>query len=898
MSNPFSDFLKYAEGDNPFRQWLMPIMPAGAKRKHDATGEPGKNPGKWLAHVDGGIWVNMKNWPNMRAGRAAMELWQDWQLETGPIAIGLNNRDFPCIDIDANSARFADLAERVFIKHCGQPLAIRRRKGNDTRRVLVYEHNQHTAPLHKRVLTMKEDEGDTEITHTVELQAHGQQTVIEGPHKSGAMHYWQDGRSLIDAWKAGDVGNYDGAEHEAAMLDGNKVEAALRELEELATVCGYERVKLSPFTARQQRDDFAIDDVLSPNFTADRPLLEKAVGAIDLDHDQFDYDRFITLLRAIKAACGGEQDFLETVVWPWVCTQQVARGEGPRTQDQPGGGLEWLQDKWESFHDSSIGADWIFALARSFGCEEAAQHLAQSAIEEAFGAPVDEQPMGEADGEGDGGGSAEAPGGGAGGGGPLSTPDTHAAIVEHLEAAFAERWRYATDSKTWYGYAAGRWQEEHGIQDDVKTYCCTLAQTILATVTSADAVKRSDRLKDMRTWSMIKRALEGGRRLTLRETQFDRDHDVLNTPSGVWDLRFGTVQPHSPHFLMKHMTRYAPDPDILNLAVCEGDSFDWARVCPKWMQLVRTLANGRDFFETFLQREYGIAFSGRRRHSHLLFVEGGKGTGKSQLVLVILKLADTYGMALPDRFVKKTNGDKRFELSQIIGKRVLVIDETQQGSTYDETLLCSVATAPTLTAEFKNGKVGVEFVNTASLLMAGNNRPRWVAGEVGGLVDRMLLLEITSEKFRNTAKEIHDLAQVITEEEGPAVMAWALRGAMLDYADTDMSQYRALVEPMLEASRQDAAEQSPVRQWGEAMQLVEAPDLKMETMASYNGFLSWFYATTHRHNNMSLDDWKKAVKEAWPSVFFSKIKTHARPNIAGLFGLGQRVAFPVEDAEG
>jgi phage/plasmid-associated DNA primase len=250
---------------------------------------------------------------------------------------------------------------------------------------------------------------------------------------------------------------------------------------------------------------------------------------------------------------------------------------------------------------------------------------------------------------------------------------------------------------------------------------------------------------------------------------------------------------------------------------------------------------------------------------------------------------------LPDRFVYKSLADKRFEMVQIIGKRILIKDETQQGGAYDETLLCSVATQDTLTAEFKHGKNGVEFRNTASLIMAGNNRPRWTAGEVGGLVERLLLLEITSEKFRGTAKEIHNLAQLIADEEGPAIMMWALQGAMLDYADADMSEYRALTAPMLEETMSDAREQSPVRQWGEAMELVEAPDLKMETTATFNMFRSWHYSTTHQHNNMSLDDWKKAVKTAWPSVRFGNTTRRPHPNRATMFGLGQRVAFPEVD---
>jgi hypothetical protein len=89
-------------------------------------------------------------------------------------------------------------------------------------------------------------------------------------------------------------------------------------------------------------------------------MLERCVKKIDLDHPEIDYDIFINVLRAIKAACNGDRVFFTSVVWPWTCTQKEARGAGPRTEER---GIEWLEDRWNSFRDSIIGADYVFTWA-------------------------------------------------------------------------------------------------------------------------------------------------------------------------------------------------------------------------------------------------------------------------------------------------------------------------------------------------------------------------------------------------------------------------------------------------------------------------------------------------------------------------------------------------------
>jgi putative DNA primase/helicase len=209
---------------------------------------------------------------------------------------------------------------------------------------------------------------------------------------------------------------------------------------------------------------------------------------------------------------------------------------------------------------------------------------------------------------------------------------------------------------------------------------------------------------------------------------------------------------------MRQMTNVTPD---IMLMTPHG----YEQACPRWMAFLRTVANGRPWVIPFLQRWFGYCLSADMRHQNFLFIQGAPGTGKTQLLLILLMLMGTYALTLPERFIIKSP-DKRFDMIKIIGKRMLFADETQKGSTLDETRLCLVASHPLLQAEIKGGDE-IEFDATGKLCIAGNHRPHFVSGEAGGLTSRMLLLEMENEPIRNTPADVPILPRSWSKRKGP-----------------------------------------------------------------------------------------------------------------------------------
>jgi putative DNA primase/helicase len=133
--------------------------------------------------------------------------------------------------------------------------------------------------------------------------------------------------------------------------------------------------------------------------------------------------------------------------------------------------------------------------------------------------------------------------------------------------------------------------------------------------------------------------------MIIHERDFDTDPHLLNTPGFVVDLRTGNISPHSPALFMRQQTLVTP----LDKAYGHYEQF-----CPRFLSLVRFIADGRPWVEPFLQRWFGYCLTGKLTHQHFLFIQGLPGTGKTQLLTILRTLMHTYATTLRSARMMKT----------------------------------------------------------------------------------------------------------------------------------------------------------------------------------------------------------------------------------------------------
>ena len=767
-----TDFKKYI--GTPFRSYILPIVPVGGKLSPNSNISPemlGKIPGRYNAQE--GHWAGFA-WQRNETTATQLQRWELQQLDTGPIAAGMRLDEVIAIDCDADTAEYVALQRRLAEKHLGITPVARRRDGA-VRIQLFYKWKPHTPFIQKRRALFNDKEG---VKYLTEVLGRGQQTVIEGPHASGKMYYWENGGLIEHA-------------DEMPEVTVDQTDAFLRAVAEASEAMGFEKARLSLPTARDHAAAVKISDLNSPHIAKDMKLLARAIKAIDINDPRLDdYDTWCLLFRATWAACGGYRAFYAEHILPWLL-------ENPENKEED------LEATPVSFHDSMHGVKYVYEWAAEFGFTEGIYATVREIMANApFQSPTESGGNQKIDG---GDVSGESFDGGSAPTGPVPPNDTHRAIAKLFESTFAETRKFSVDAKNWMQFDSTTWEICHTILEDVGNLANEVATSILNNPTAAQANQRFRTLQSTGTQISIRTQLQGRKAMLVREADFDAHPHLLNTPGFIVDLRSGETLEHHPKYLMRQITLVTPD--VLAYQ-------NYGNACPRFMAFLEIIADGRDWVIPFLQRWFGYCLTGEIGRQHFLFLQGLPDTGKSQLITVLLKLMHTYATLLRESWMVK-GGEKRFDMAAIVGKRLGLSDETQKGSTLDETRLSNVAGAPLLRAELKGGRE-FDFPNRVKLVLCGNHRPNFVSGEAGGLTRRMLLLEVTNKPLVQMLKVEENFADLLVEAEGPAILMWAIEGAMLDYADIDNMIFILLKREMVEATYRYTRENSLYWGWVES----------------------------------------------------------------------------------
>src|SRR5271165_1706439 len=215
---------------------------------------------------------------------------------------------------------------------------------------------------------------------------------------------------------------------------------------------------------------------------------------------------------------------------------------------------------------------------------------------------------------------------------------------------------------------------------------------------------------------------------------------------------------------------------------------------------------------------YGYVIIGEIRHHGVFFLEGEPGIGKTQVWQVLYEaLAGEHGHGYAKQvtadFISKNGEGHRFDISMIIGKRMLFLDETMMAMSFDEARMSNLASGKTMECEIKFGRDSVKFANRAKLCISGNHRPHFISGEAGGLASRLMLFEAKGKSLRGSAIGINNVATQIVQDEGPAILMWAIQNAWLDYAAEGHTRYHRLMATAKAAAAEYTRQDSPVVQW-------------------------------------------------------------------------------------
>jgi putative DNA primase/helicase len=344
---------------------------------------------------------------------------------------------------------------------------------------------------------------------------------------------------------------------------------------------------------------------------------------------------------------------------------------------------------------------------------------------------------------------------------PDEIADTDIANGQRLVARHGENLHF-TPERGWYTWDGKRWAVDDkciATQRLAKESALSIFDEIRG---ASDKDDRMRHAKKSQSKQSIESAIWCARSepgIAVRLTDFDADGWLLNVANGTLDLRTGDLKPHRREDLISNLVDIAFDPE----AECElWDHFLW-----------QVLNHDLDLY-AYVRRFVGYLLVGDVSEQSLHFLFGNGANGKSVFCELLMRLLGEYAAAVsPDLIMLKRHGGIPNDVARLRGIRAAMMNETAQGSKFDEAKLKDLTGGDTLNARFLHQEF-FDFRPTHRIVIRGNHKPA-IKGTDEGIWRRLRLVPFTVS-IPPEAQD-RDLLRKL-EGELPGILTWALKGCL------------------------------------------------------------------------------------------------------------------------
>ena len=303
----------------------------------------------------------------------------------------------------------------------------------------------------------------------------------------------------------------------------------------------------------------------------------------------------------------------------------------------------------------------------------------------------------------------------------------------------------------------------------------------------------------------------------------DLDANLLeiSTPAGIVDLAAGTIRPADP-LVDRHtkITRVAPD---------------FTASPTRFLGVLHWAFEHDPSVVDYLQRLFGLALIGEQRAQIFPIFLGRGANGKSLLFHILLAVIGGYGAKLAQDFLVLQRNESHPEaIASLRGVRLALASEVPATSKFNEERVKALTGDTTIRARLMREN-SYEFRNTVSIMLAANHLP---SVPVGGPGWWRRVRVIDMPKTMPPEQQIPTLGDDIVREEGPAVLAWMIQGAMRFLAEGEKTPLS-----ITEATRRYQVGEDTMARFLEE-QLVLDPAMVTTRAGVYQNYQMW--ANTNR----------------------------------------------------
>src|SRR2546422_563951 len=685
---------------------------------------------------------------NWREYRTTFEDVQQWDQDRANI--GLRTSHFPAIDIDSTDATLVEVIRDFARARLGTAPC---RIGNAPKALLLYRTEHPFKRL--RLWITKSD-----IRHLVEVLGDGQQFVAAGIHpKTNRPYTWDQ---PIDQLSADSL----------TLIDRDKAESFLKELQTDLEARGFVCQREGSGGLAQGGLSVDQSQLKAPNLEA----LTEAVALIPNTNELFPgRDDYLRVGYAIRAAAQDNVDHGFDVFLDW-----ALKWEG--NDWVAGNDPDVVRDDWGRMKGPyRVGWPYIADLARRNGYCDAVDVFEA----DPNAAPPPSLPAATTD----------------------AVPYSEQALADQVIAEQGDQIRSVPLWKAWLVWGQTRW-----LKNDLQKVQALVAATVRKVAVQVGNAKLARSLCSASTVKNVLSLAGSSPRLVLTREMLGADPWLLNTPSGIVDLRTGEVGAHDPGALLAKIT---------------GVPIDREHDCPRWKTFLLESTGGNADFVKYLQRFVGYCLTGSVREHVIGFIHGPGGNGKSVFVETLAFVLGLYAVQSPmSTFMAGTFDRHPTELAALHGARLVTANETNEGDRWNEARLKSLSGGDRVAARFLYGNF-FEFSPQCKLCLVGNHKPQ-LANVDDAIRRRLHLIPFI---IRPPQPDLELPAKL--REEGPAILAWMIEGC-LDW------QREGLAPPAVvrAATEEYFSDEDALGRWL-AEECVEQPEVAQATLELFSSRSEW-----------------------------------------------------------
>lgn len=360
---------------------------------------------------------------------------------------------------------------------------------------------------------------------------------------------------------------------------------------------------------------------------------------------------------------------------------------------------------------------------------------------------------------------------------------------------FGENLRYNADNKIWMIWNGKYWQ--YDATESVKNYIEILAESMLYESNSINDVQERMRMikniQDIYSSSGKESLLKEARHLPgipLLNEQLDSNEYLLCTHSGTINLKDGTIRDNLKDDLISQCT-----------------SCGISNKEPKlWIKTLDEIFQGNKELIHYFHKALGYSISDLCVEQVMFILQSDGNSGKSLIFDILRTILSSYAITSSCELIteeKYNSGSNKEEIARLKGKRLVVIDEIEQGDKGNERLIKNLTSGYTPLIGKHLYASSFEFTFKGKIWLL-TNYDFIVRGTDKGVWRRLVKIPLYSDFTDKEDKYLRD--KLLEEKE--EILNWLLEGFKL-YLKEGLKKPQCIVD----AIKDYKEEMDIVAQW-------------------------------------------------------------------------------------